>query len=48
MKYTLIRILLAASALAPYSAIALDIQLPPEVAVFKTSELPGYMRAQRK
>jgi len=47
MKYALIRILLAASALAPYSAIALDIQLPPETAVFKPSELPGYMLAQR-
>lgn len=47
MRHTLIRILLAASALAPYSAIALDIQLPPETAVFKPSELPGYMLAQR-
>ncbi len=47
MRHTLIRILLAASALAPYSAIALDIQLPPETAVLKPSELPGYMLAQR-
>ena len=47
MKYALIRMLLVASALAPYSAIALDIQLPPETAVFKPSELPGYMLAQR-
>ena len=47
MKYTLIRMLLAVSALAPYSAIALDIQLPPETAVFKPSELPGYMLVQR-
>jgi sulfite dehydrogenase len=47
MRYALIRILLVASALAPYSAIALDIQLPPETAVFKPSELPGYTLAQR-
>ena len=47
MKHVLIRILLAASVLAPYSAIALDIQLPPETAVFKPSELPGYILAQR-
>lgn len=47
MRHTLIRILLATSALAPYSAIALDIQLPPETAVFKPSELPGYTLAQR-
>jgi cytochrome c551/c552 len=47
MRQTLIRILLAASALAPYPAIALDIQLPPETAVFKPSELPGYVLAQR-
>lgn len=47
MRYILIRILLAASALAPYCAIALDIQLPPETAVFKPSKLPGYMLAQR-
>ena len=47
MRHTLICILLAASALAPYSAIALDTQLPPETAVFKPSELPGYMLAQR-
>lgn len=47
MKYALIRMLLVASALAPYSAIALDIQLPPETAVFKPSELPGYTLAQR-
>lgn len=46
MKHVLIRILLAASVLAPYSAIALDIQLPPETAVFKPSELPGYILAQ--
>jgi sulfite dehydrogenase len=43
----MIRILLAASALAPYSAIALDIQLPPETSVFKPSELPGYSLVQR-
>ena len=43
MRHTLICILLAASALAPYSATALDIQLPPETAVFKPSELPGYL-----
>ena len=47
MKYTLIRMLLVASVLAPCSAIALDIQLPPETAVFKPSELPGYVLAQR-
>ena len=47
MRHILIHILLVASALAPYSAIALDIQLPPETAVFKPSELPGYMLAQR-
>lgn len=47
MRYTLIRILLAVSTLVPYSAIALDIQLPPETAVFKPSELPGYVLAQR-
>lgn len=47
MRYILIRILLATSAFAPYSAIALDIQLPPETAVFKPSELPGYTLAQR-
>ncbi len=47
MRHTLIRILLAASVLAPYSAIALDIQLPPETAVFKPSELPGYTLVQR-
>lgn len=48
MRYTLICILLAvASTLTPGFAIALDIQLPPETAVFKPSKLPGYMLAQR-
>jgi cytochrome c551/c552 len=47
MRHILIRILLATSALAPYFATALDIQLPPETAVFKPSELPGYTLAQR-
>ncbi|MEO6422176.1 MAG: cytochrome c, partial [Candidatus Nitrotoga sp.] len=48
MRHALTRILLVAStALTTYSAIALDIQLPPETAVFKPSELPGYMLAQR-
>lgn len=47
MIHVLIRILLAASTLASYSAIALDIQLPPETAVFKPSALPGYLLAQR-
>lgn len=47
MRYALIRILLAASTLAPYAAFALDIQLPSETAVFKPSELPGYTLVQR-
>ena len=47
MKYALIPMLLVASALAPYSVIALGIQLPPETAVFKPSYLPGYILAQR-
>ena len=48
MRHILIRILLATSALTPYFATALDIQqLPPETAVFKPSELPGYTLAQR-
>jgi cytochrome c551/c552 len=47
MIQALIRILLAANAFATYSAVALDIQLPPETAVFKPSELPGYTLAQR-
>ncbi|CAH1903859.1 Sulfite:cytochrome c oxidoreductase, subunit B [Candidatus Nitrotoga sp. HW29] len=47
MKYALIRMLLIASALAPYAATALDIQLPAETAAFKPSELPGYVLAQR-
>jgi len=47
MRDIFVRIVLAVSTLAPYSAIAIDIQLPPETAVFKPSELPGYMLAQR-
>ena len=47
MRHILIRILLVASTLTPYFATALDIQLPPETAVFKPSELPGYTLAQR-
>ncbi|HEU5436477.1 MAG TPA: c-type cytochrome [Telluria sp.] len=39
--------LFAASLLAASPAFALDIQLPPETAVFKPSELPGYALAQR-
>ncbi|CAH1387327.1 SorB family sulfite dehydrogenase c-type cytochrome subunit [Candidatus Nitrotoga sp. M5] len=47
MRDIFVRIVLAVSTLAPYSAIALDIQLPPETAVFKPNELPGYILAQR-
>lgn len=47
MKHALICMLLVASTLAPCSASALDIQLPPETTVFKPSELPGYELAQR-
>lgn len=42
-----IRSLLAASALAACPAFALDLQLPPETAVFKPSALPGYALVQR-
>ncbi len=39
--HPLIRSLLAVTALATVPAFALDIQLPPETAAFKASELPG-------
>jgi mono/diheme cytochrome c family protein len=47
VRHPLIRMLLAISALAAYPAFALDIQLPPETAVFKPSDLPGYALVQR-
>ena len=47
MRHPLIRSLLAASAIATCPAFALDIQLPPETAAFKPSELPGYALVQR-
>jgi cytochrome c551/c552 len=43
----MIRSLFAIGLLAGAPAFALDIQLPPETAVFKPSELPGYALAQR-
>jgi sulfite dehydrogenase len=39
--------LLAASTFLVPPAFALDIVLPPETAVFKPSDLPGYVLAQR-
>lgn len=47
MIHSLMRSLFAVGLLAATPAFALDIQLPPETAVFKPSELPGYALAQR-
>ncbi len=47
MTHTMIRSLFTIGLLAGAPAFALDIQLPPETAVFKPSELPGYALAQR-
>lgn len=47
MKHSLTRSLLTTFLLAAFPAFALDIALPPETAVFKPSELPGYALAQR-
>lgn len=47
MNRPLIRSLFAAGLLAAVPAFALEIQLPPETAVFKPSQLPGYALAQR-
>jgi mono/diheme cytochrome c family protein len=47
LRYPLISSLLAAGLLAAAPAFALDIQLPPETAVFKPSVLPGYALVQR-
>lgn len=47
MPHYLSRIGFAAAALAALPAFALDIQLPPETAVFRPSALPGYALAQR-
>jgi mono/diheme cytochrome c family protein len=46
LRYPLISSLLAAGLLAAAPAFALDIQLPPETAVFKPSVLPGYALVQ--
>jgi cytochrome c551/c552 len=45
--HPLIRSVFAVGLLAIAPAFALDIQLPPETAVFKPSNLPGYALAQR-
>jgi sulfite dehydrogenase len=47
LKHPLICSLFTISLMAAASAFALDIQLPPETAVFKPSVLPGYALAQR-
>ena len=47
MIHSLIRSLFSVGLLAAIPTFALDIQLPPEIAVFKPSELPGYALAQR-
>jgi sulfite dehydrogenase len=47
VTHPLIFSLLAVTALATVPAFALDIQLPPETAAFKPSELPGYALVQR-
>jgi cytochrome c551/c552 len=47
LKHPLICSLFTISLMAAAPAFALDIQLPPETAVFKPSELPGYALAQR-
>lgn len=47
MRHPLIRSLCTAGLLAAAPAFGVDIQLPPETAVFKPSELPGYALAQR-
>jgi hypothetical protein len=47
MRSHLIRIAIAAGMLGAIPAFALDIDLPPETAVFKPSTLPGYALAQR-
>jgi len=41
------RSLFAVGLMAAIPAFALDIQLPPETAVFKPSELSGYALVQR-
>lgn len=43
----MLRPLFALSLLVAAPAFALDVQLPPETAVFKPSELPGYALVQR-
>lgn len=47
LKHSTMVSLFAVSMLATGPAFALDIQLPPETAVFKPSDLPGYSVAQR-
>ena len=47
MIHSLIRSLFTMGLLTAIPGFALDIQLPPETAVFKPSELPGYALAQR-
>jgi hypothetical protein len=47
MKPYLTLTLCAATAIAAMPAFALDVQLPPETARFKPSDLPGYALAQR-
>ncbi|WP_245714247.1 MULTISPECIES: c-type cytochrome [Janthinobacterium] len=47
MKHPLICSLFTIGLMAAAPAFALDIQLPPETAVFKPSDLPGYALAQR-
>lgn len=40
-------VLFACTALFATAALALEIQLPPETAAYKPSELPGYQLVQR-
>jgi|TARA_R110001599_G_scaffold159052_2_gene346328 sulfite dehydrogenase len=47
LKHPLICSLFTISLMPAAPAFALDIQLPPETAVFKPSQLPGYALAQR-
>lgn len=47
MHHPLLCSLFTCGLVAVAPAFAVDIQLPPETAVFKPSELPGYALAQR-
>lgn len=47
MNHRLLCSLFTCGLVAAAPAFAVDIQLPPETAVFKPSQLPGYALAQR-